>query len=86
VRPEQEPGAAGPDGAGHAHPDDPERPEPRPWIERIGLAAIAMVMSVLFAGVAVAAGTGGEWILAAMRAVGAFMTIVVGLVTLVGGR
>ena len=62
-----------------------EAPEPRPWLERIGLALIATVMSLLFAGVAVAAGIGGEWILAAMSAVGAFMTIAVGLATLVRG-
>jgi len=43
------------------------------------------VMSALFGIVAIAAGTGGEWILAAMSAVGAFMTIAVGLATLVRG-
>ena len=59
--------------------------EPRPWLERIGLAAIAAVMGTLFALVAVAAGAGGEWILAAMSAVGAFMTVGVGLSTLVRG-
>ena len=66
----------------------PERspaPEPRPWLERIGLAAIAAVMGALFSLVAVAAGAGGEWILAAMSAVGAFMTLAVGLMTLVRG-
>jgi len=67
-------------------PADPPQPEaPRPWLERIGLAAVAAVMSLLFAGVAVAAGSGGEWILAAMSAGGAFMTIAVGLATLVRG-
>jgi hypothetical protein len=39
----------------------------------------------MFALVAVAAGAGGEWILAAMSAVGAFMTIAVGLSTLFRG-
>ena len=57
----------------------------RPWPERIGLAAVAVVMATLFAGVAVAAGTNGEWILGAMSAVGAFMTAAVGLSTLVRG-
>ena len=61
------------------------RAEARPWLERIGLAAIAAVMGTLFLLVAVAAGAGGEWILAAMSAVGAFMTIGVGLVTLLRG-
>jgi len=58
---------------------------PRPWLERIGLAGIAVVMSILFAVVALAAWTGGEWILAAMSAVGALVTIAVGLSTLVRG-
>lgn len=60
-------------------------PEPRPWLERIGLAAIAVVMGGLFSLVAVAAGAGGEWILAAMSAVGALMTLAVGVATLVRG-
>jgi hypothetical protein len=65
---------------------DPSGPTaPRPWLERIGLAAVAAVMGTLFALVAVAAGAGGEWILAAMSAVGAFMTLGVGLLTLVRG-
>jgi hypothetical protein len=63
--------------------DDPTAP--RPWLERIGLAAIAVVMGGLFAVVALAAGSGGEWILAAMSAVGAFVTLAVGLSTLVRG-
>lgn len=63
----------------------PQPQAPRPWLERIGLAAVAVVMSLLFAIVALAAGSGGEWILAAMSAVGAFMTIAVGLATLVRG-
>ena len=57
----------------------------RPWPERLGLAAIAIVMAGLFALVAVAAGTNGEWILAAMSAVGAFMTAAVGLGTVIRG-
>ena len=67
-------------------PSTPSGPAaPRPWLERIGLAAVAVVMSLLFVVVALAAGSGGEWILAAMSAVGAFMTIAVGLATLVRG-
>ena len=66
-------------------PDPTDEFGPRPWLERIGLAAIAVVMSALFAVVALAAGSGGEWILAAMSAVGAFVTIAVGLSTLVRG-
>jgi len=63
----------------------PEDPGPRPWLERIGMAGIAVVMSLLFAALAVAAGSGGEWILAAMSAAGALVTIAVGLSTLVRG-
>ena len=57
----------------------------RPWPERLGLGAIAAVMAALFALVAVAAGTNGEWTLAAMSAVGAFMTAAVGLGTVIRG-
>lgn len=57
----------------------------RPWAERIGLAAVATVMALLFAAVAFAAGSNGEWILAAMSGVGAFMTVAVGLATLIRG-
>jgi hypothetical protein len=66
-----------------AAPEPPDRPEPRPWLERLGLAAIAVVMTSLFGFVAVAAFTGGEWILAAMAAVGAMMTLAVGVQTVV---
>jgi hypothetical protein len=62
-----------------------EDPGPRPWLERIGMAGIAVVMSLLFATLAVAAGSGGEWILAALSAAGALVTIAVGLSTLVRG-
>jgi hypothetical protein len=58
---------------------------PRPWLERLGLAAVALVMASLFALVAVAAGAGGEWILAAMSAVGALMTIAVAGITVIRG-
>ena len=73
----------GPDEPTDGLDDDPTAP--RPWLERIGLAAIALVMSALFAVVALAASVGGEWILAAMSAVGALVTIAVGLQTLVRG-
>jgi hypothetical protein len=57
----------------------------RPWPERLGLGAIAIVMSAMFSLVAIAAGTNGEWILAAMSGVGAFMTAAVGLGTVIRG-
>ena len=71
----------------NADPDPSSREprQPRPWLERIGLGAIALVMSALFAVVAIAAAYGGEWILAALSAVGALMTIAVGAITVVRG-
>jgi hypothetical protein len=65
-------------------PNDPPS-EPRPWLERIGLAAIALVMSALLVVMAAVAWVGGEGILAAMSASGAVLTIGVGLPTLVRG-
>jgi hypothetical protein len=62
-----------------------QRPERRPWLERIGLAAIALVMGALLSVMGITAWLGGEWILAAMSASGAVLTVGVGLVTLVRG-
>jgi len=59
--------------------------EPRPLIERIGLAAIALILAVLFGGVAAASWIGGELFLAVMGAVGCAMTAWVGVLTLVRG-
>ena len=59
--------------------------ERRPILERIGLAAVAIVMAALFGGVAVAAWIGGEIFLAAMAFVGCMMTLVVGGSTLFRG-
>ena len=60
-------------------------PEPRPMIERIGLAAVALVLATLFGAVAVASWVGGEPFLAAMGAIGAAMTLWVGVLTLIRG-
>lgn len=49
--------------------------ERRPLVERLGLAAIAGVLAVLFAFVAVASWLGGELFLACMGALGAGVTI-----------
>jgi hypothetical protein len=57
----------------------------RPFIERLGLAAVAVVLGALFGGVAVAAWTGGEPFLAAMGAIGCLMTLWVGALTLLRG-
>jgi hypothetical protein len=67
-------------------PDPPSEPrEPRPWIERIGLAAIALVLAALFGAVAVASWSGGELFLAVMGGIGSLMTLWVGAVTLFRG-
>jgi hypothetical protein len=63
----------------------PEPREPRPIVERIGLAAIAAVLALLFGGVAAASWVGGELFLAVMGAVGCVMTAWVGLLTLIRG-
>lgn len=58
---------------------------PRPLIERIGMAAIALVLALLFGGVAVAAWVGGEPFLAVMGGIGCLMTVWVGGLTLFRG-
>jgi hypothetical protein len=57
----------------------------RPLVERLGLAAIALVLGGLFGGVAIAAYLGGELFLAVMGAVGSLMTLSVGGITLLRG-
>ena len=59
-----------------------EEREPRPLIERIGLAAIAGLLATLFGGVAVAAWIGGEIFLTTMAGIGCLMTAWVGALTL----
>jgi hypothetical protein len=70
-------------------PGEPDVPEsqrrPRPLIERLGLALVALLFGVLFGGVAVAAWVGGEVFLAAMAAIGCLMTLWVGALTVVRG-
>lgn len=63
----------------------PGRREPRPVIERIGLAGVALVLALLFGGVAAASWVGGEPFLAVMAATGTLMTIWVGALTLFRG-
>ncbi len=62
----------------------PARPR-RPWVERIGLAAIAAVLAMMFGGVAAAAWIGGEPFLTVMAAIGCLMTAWVGALTLLRG-
>lgn len=57
----------------------------RPMVERLGMAAIALVMAALFTVVAVAAFIGGEPFLGVMGAVGCLMVLWVGGLTLFRG-
>ena len=59
--------------------------EPRPIIERIGLAFIALLLAIMFGGISAASWVGGEPFLAIMGAVGCLMTIWVGTLTLLRG-
>jgi len=87
--PGPEPARPGAPGSAPAAVQDADlaRPDrtPRPVIERIGLAAVALVLATLFGGVAAASWVGGEPFLAVMGGVGCLMTIWVGLLTLVRG-
>jgi hypothetical protein len=62
-----------------------ERAGRRPIIERIGMASIALVLGLLFGGVAAASFVGGELFLGAMAAIGCLMTFWAGVLTLVRG-
>ena len=49
--------------------------DPRPLIERIGLGMIALVIAVVFGGLAVAAFANGEVFIGVMAGIGALMTV-----------
>jgi hypothetical protein len=73
-------------GPGSTDPGSSDEPrERRPALERIGMAAVAVVMGLLFGVVAVAAFAGGEYFLAAMGFIGCMMTLAVGGITLLRG-
>ncbi|MEA2578704.1 MAG: hypothetical protein QOD78_2292 [Chloroflexota bacterium] len=65
--------------------EPPPPRERRPLVERIGMAAIAVVLATLFGGVAVASWLGGEPFLAVMGGIGCLMTAWVGGLTLFRG-
>ena len=72
---------------GPARPTPP-LPDPRakrPFLERLGLAVIALVLAALFGGMAAAAWIGGELFLAVMGGIGCAMTLWVGGLTLIRG-
>lgn len=58
---------------------------PRPMVERLGMAGIALVLAALFAVVAVAAFAGGEPFLGVMGVIGCLMVVWVGGLTLFRG-
>ena len=74
-----------------ADPEPPRDDRPpdirprRPWLERIGLAAIAAVLAIIFGGVAAASWIGGEPFLAVMGGIGCLMTVWVGALTVLRG-
>ena len=69
-----------------AEPQAPaEPPEPRPIIERIGLAVIAFALAAMFGGVGYAAWLGGELFLAVIGGISCVMTVWVGALTLLRG-
>jgi len=76
-----------PDDRGSPVPDaDPAGPSRRrPLLERIGMAAIAGVLAVLFGTIAVASWSGSEPFLAVMAGIGALMTAWAGAMTLFRG-
>jgi len=59
---------------------------PRPLLERLGMALLALVLAALFAVVAIAAFAGGEPFLGAMGGLGCLMVLWVGGLTLFRGR
>lgn len=67
------PGA--PPGPGATQGPGATRVDQRPLIERIGLAAIAVVVVALFGAISVAALSRGEIFLGAMAGIGAVMTV-----------
>ncbi len=79
---QEESGEAGADRQGSA--ERPER-EPRPMLERLGLAGVAAVLAALFGGVGLAAWSGDEPFLAVMGGIGCLMTAWVGGMTLFRG-
>ena len=53
----------------------PEPAQPRTRLERLALAAIALVVAAIFGGMGVAAFAGGEVFLGVMGGIGALMTM-----------
>ena len=67
---------------GSARPESFAR---RPLVERLGMAAVALVLAIMFGGMAVASWIGGEGFLAIMAGIGALMTAWAGVRTVLRG-
>jgi hypothetical protein len=80
-------GGSGPGRGGDVQPEPSTGAEPprRPVIERVGMAGIALVMTLLFGAVSVASWVGGEPFLTVMAGIGALMTAWAGANTLFRG-
>ena len=63
----------------------PTRRDRRPLVERLGMAAIAGFLALLFGGIAVASWISGEGFLAVMAGIGALMTAWAGANSLLRG-
>lgn len=77
-----------PDGAGLDARDDPPtalETARRPLLERLGMAAVALVLAIMFGGMALASWIGGEGFLAIMAGTGALMTAWAGVRTVLRG-
>jgi hypothetical protein len=75
----------GPSASADPPPVPPGPHARRPLVERVGMAGIAAVLATLFVGVAAASFASGEPFLAFMAVIGAVMTALVGIQTLVRG-
>jgi hypothetical protein len=88
MEPHPVPSAKPPPPAGPEQMVDPAPPvdrRPRPLIERIGLALVALVMAALFAVVGLTSFLGGEPFLGMMGVIGCLMVLWVGGLTLFRG-
>jgi hypothetical protein len=55
--------------------EDSAQAQPRTLLERLALAAIALVVAIVFGGIGLAALAGGEVVLGVMGGIGALMTV-----------
>ncbi len=68
-----------------APPETPAPARPRPMVERAGMAVIALLMALMFAGVGAASFASGEAFLGVMGVIGALMVLWAGGSTVLRG-